>query len=145
MKATLLVALTLLLSTACSAQVSLFPRHVVAPTYPQIAKTAHITGKVLLLVTIEADGRVSNVELTSGPPLLQRNAIENVKLWVFDRPAAAPFIQTVVYNFQFGDDAFQKSCKEGEVRVNYDFPEQVNLLACLPPIDVQSGAASKSN
>jgi TonB family protein len=145
MKATLLAALTLMLCTVCSAQVALFPRHVVAPTYPQIAKTAHITGKVLLLVTIEADGRVSSVEVTSGPPLLQRNAVENVKLWVFDRPAAAPFIQSVVYSFQFGDEAFQKSCKEGEVRVNYDFPEWVNLLACLPVIDVQSNSASRSH
>jgi hypothetical protein len=105
---------------------------VVAPTFPQVAITAHVTGKVILLFTIEANGHVSKVDVTSGPPLLRHDAVENVKLWTFDRPAAAPFTQTVIYNFQFGDEEFQKSCKEGEVRVNFDFPEQVNLLACVP-------------
>jgi TonB family protein len=139
MKSVLIAVAMFIAAGTCSAQVALLPRHMVTPVYPPIGKTAHVTGKVVLLVTIQADGRVSKVDVTSGPPLLQKNAVENVKLWVFDRPAAAPFTQTIVYNFQYGDDAFQKSCNlEWEVKVSYDLPEQVNLISCDGPVDTSA-------
>jgi hypothetical protein len=79
MKATLVAAVMLLLSTGCFAQTSLFPRHVVTPQYSQIARMVHVSGEVVLLVTIAGDGTVIDAKRVSGPPLFELPAIENVR------------------------------------------------------------------
>jgi len=53
----------------------------VLPVYPQIAKTAHISGTVVLHAIIGKDGSVQNLEYISGPPLLMHNAMEAVQQW----------------------------------------------------------------
>jgi len=50
------------------------PTHIVAPYYPAIAKTAHITGEVDVQVTIYADGSVGETMAVSGPGLLYRES-----------------------------------------------------------------------
>jgi protein TonB len=51
------------------------------PIYPQIAKTAHISGTVILHAIIDKDGSVIEVQYVSGPPLLMRSAMDAVKQW----------------------------------------------------------------
>jgi len=51
------------------------------PVYPQIAKTAHIQGTVVLHAIIDKDGSVQEVQYISGPPLLMRAAMDAVKQW----------------------------------------------------------------
>ena len=51
------------------------------PVYPQIAKTAHIQGTVVLHAIISKDGSVQEVQYISGPPLLMRSAMDAVKQW----------------------------------------------------------------
>jgi periplasmic protein TonB len=51
------------------------------PIYPQIAKTAHIQGTVLLHAIIAKDGTVQEVQYISGPPLLMKSAMDAVKEW----------------------------------------------------------------
>ncbi|MGB0035387.1 MAG: energy transducer TonB [Candidatus Acidiferrales bacterium] len=53
----------------------------VMPTYPPIAKTAHISGTVMLHAIIAKDGTVEQLEYVSGPPLLMKNAMDAVKQW----------------------------------------------------------------
>lgn len=53
------------------------------PVYPPEAKQAHIQGLVRLNVTIGRDGRVQNIELESGHPLLAEAAIDAVRQWVY--------------------------------------------------------------
>jgi len=55
--------------------------HQVLPTYPQIAKTAHISGTVVLHAIIAKDGTVQQLQFISGPPLLKMAAMEAVKQW----------------------------------------------------------------
>lgn len=55
--------------------------HQVMPVYPQIAKTAHISGTVILHAIIGKDGNVQNLEYISGPPLLMKNAMDAVSQW----------------------------------------------------------------
>jgi periplasmic protein TonB len=57
--------------------------HQVQPTYPTIARTAHIQGQVLLEAEISKDGDVVNLHVISGPPLLQASAVEAVKQWKY--------------------------------------------------------------
>jgi periplasmic protein TonB len=53
----------------------------VQPVYPAIAKTAHISGTVMLHAIISKDGNVEQLEYVSGPPLLMRAAMDAVKQW----------------------------------------------------------------
>ncbi|HTU33870.1 MAG TPA: TonB family protein [Candidatus Acidoferrum sp.] len=55
--------------------------HEVQPIYPEIAKTAHIQGTVLLHAIIAKDGTIKQLQYISGPPLLMRNALSAVQQW----------------------------------------------------------------
>lgn len=53
----------------------------VLPVYPAIARTAHISGTVVLHAIIAKDGTVQELQVLSGPPLLRNAALEAVKQW----------------------------------------------------------------
>jgi protein TonB len=53
----------------------------VQPIYPPIAKTAHISGTVVLHAIISKDGTIEQLEYISGPPLLMKNAMDAVRQW----------------------------------------------------------------
>jgi protein TonB len=55
----------------------------VLPVYPQIAKTAHVQGTVLLHAIIGKDGSVEELQFISGPPLLMRAAMDAVRQWQY--------------------------------------------------------------
>jgi periplasmic protein TonB len=53
----------------------------IMPVYPPIAKTAHISGTVVLHAVIAKDGSVEDLQYVSGPPLLMKAAMDAVKQW----------------------------------------------------------------
>jgi protein TonB len=53
----------------------------VAPEYPPIAKTAHVSGAVVLHAIIGKDGTIRELQYVSGPPLLMKSAMDAVKEW----------------------------------------------------------------
>jgi protein TonB len=53
----------------------------VQPVYPPIAKTAHISGTVILHAIISKEGTIEQLEYVSGPPLLMKNAMDAVHQW----------------------------------------------------------------
>ncbi len=53
----------------------------VEPIYPVIARTARVQGEVLLAAVIGKDGRIQNLRLVSGHPMLARAAFEAVSQW----------------------------------------------------------------
>jgi protein TonB len=55
----------------------------VNPNYPPLARQARIQGVVLLQAQISKDGRIENLQLISGHPMLAPAAIEAVKQWVY--------------------------------------------------------------
>jgi TonB family protein len=55
----------------------------VKPTYPELAKLSRTEGTVVLQILITKDGKVSKVEIVSGPPLLTRAAQDAVKNWKY--------------------------------------------------------------
>lgn len=55
----------------------------VQPTYPQIAKTAHVQGTVILHAVIAKDGTVQELNYISGPPLLMKSAMDAVREWKY--------------------------------------------------------------
>ena len=55
----------------------------VAPAYPELARRMHVSGKVVLLVTIQPDGKVSATKVESGHALLAPAAQDAVSRWRF--------------------------------------------------------------
>jgi len=51
------------------------------PTYPVIARTAGISGTIVLAATISATGRIENLKVLNGPPMLRQAAVDAVKTW----------------------------------------------------------------
>ena len=52
-------------------------------TYPPLARQARIQGVVQLMATVGTDGRILNLQVLSGHPLLVPAALAAVKQWVF--------------------------------------------------------------
>lgn len=70
----------------------------VAPTYPELARRMHVTGTVVLHLTIQPDGSVSDAKVESGHALLGPAAQEAVKRWKFE-PGTDTTDMTVDVNF----------------------------------------------
>ncbi len=58
----------------------------VAPTYPMIARQRRLSGVVVVQAEVGKDGKVSNMQLISGPPVFREAAFEALKQWRF-KPA----------------------------------------------------------
>ena len=78
----------------------------VMPSYPAMAKQMKIEGTVELEATVTEDGKVSQVNIVSGNPLLTRAGVEALKLWKFTpfkddgKPVTA--IAPISINFHLG-------------------------------------------
>lgn len=55
----------------------------VNPEYPALAKTAHISGDVVLSIVVDESGKVENIYVVSGHPLLQQSAVKAARKWEF--------------------------------------------------------------
>jgi protein TonB len=52
-----------------------------APIYPGIAKSARVTGTVVLKATISKTGIIENLHVVSGPSMLTQAAVDAVRTW----------------------------------------------------------------
>ncbi|MFZ0744783.1 MAG: energy transducer TonB [Terracidiphilus sp.] len=57
--------------------------HHVPPSYPPIAKAAHIQGAVSFEIRVGASGRIESMKVVSGPAMLQQAAFDCLKQWTF--------------------------------------------------------------
>jgi protein TonB len=55
----------------------------VTPTYPPLAKQARIQGAVSFSALIGVDGKIRDLQIISGHPLLTQSAVDAVKQWVY--------------------------------------------------------------
>jgi TonB family protein len=68
------------------------PRKVIAktaPSYPELARRMHLSGKVKVAVVISAAGSVTSSKFIGGNPVFEISAVEAVKLWKFETAASA--------------------------------------------------------
>jgi protein TonB len=76
----------------------------VAPVYPGIARSAHVSGVVVLEATIGADGTVREVKVLRSIPLLDQAASDAVRQWRFTptllNGQPVPVLMTVTVSFQ---------------------------------------------
>jgi TonB family protein len=54
-----------------------------APIYPTMARQAHVEGQVTIEAVIDTTGKLTNMTVVSGPPLLQQAAIDSLRTWKY--------------------------------------------------------------
>ena len=133
----LFVPVLVLAALPCPGQTKdrpLCPKHIEDPTYPAIARTAHVTGKVVLALTIDADGKVTNAEVSNeneqGVKLLAIGTVRNARLWTFEKPPTAPYKQTITYIFEIDGSLTPSGGRNSApaiVKVTYDLPDVVTV------------------
>jgi TonB family protein len=78
----------------------------VDPVYPPMAKQARIQGVVVLEAQISKEGKVENLQVVSGHPLLIQAAIDAVKQWEYTpvqlNGEAMDVVSTITVNFALG-------------------------------------------
>jgi len=76
----------------------------VSPEYPDIARQARVQGVVILECTISPQGKVTDVKVLRGIPLLDQAATEAVRQWIYTptllNGVPVPVIMTVTVNFK---------------------------------------------
>jgi TonB family protein len=76
----------------------------VLPSYPTAARTAHITGVVVVIVEINENGKVVSAKATEGPAVLRQPAENAAKHWEFNAArrdgVAVRASQRLEFNFQ---------------------------------------------
>jgi TonB family protein len=55
-----------------------------APSYPELAKRIHLSGKVRLELVITPGGSVKSAKLVGGNPVFEKSAIDAAKQWRFE-------------------------------------------------------------
>jgi len=82
------------------------PRKIVhvAPVYPQLARTAHVSGFVILEALIDEQGQVRDARVIRSIPLLDQAAVDAVRQWRFTPTVlngqVIPIVMTVTVNFR---------------------------------------------
>jgi len=79
------------------------PRSTVPPAYPVLARNQHVSGDVKIDALIDATGRVTSMNVISGPTLLRQAAMDALRQWKY-QPAtldgnAVPMHLTVTIQF----------------------------------------------
>src|SRR5262249_35231833 len=76
------------------------------PQYPYAAQVANVHGDVTLNAVIGPDGKIQNLSVVSGPPLLVTSAIDAVKQWLYQptvlNGVAVKVNTEIVVHFQMG-------------------------------------------
>lgn len=76
----------------------------VSPEYPELAQQARVEGVVILECTLSPQGRVTDVHVLRGIPLLDDAAVEAVRQWVYTptllNDVPVPVILTVTVDFR---------------------------------------------
>ena len=70
----------------------------VDPVYPTVLRARGIGGTVRLKVTVRTDGKVRDVHVVGGNPILVESAIRAVKLWRYS-PGDGETVADVVIHF----------------------------------------------
>ena len=76
------------------------------PVYPPITRVAGVYGDVHLALRIRKNGTIQSIEVVSGPPLLQRAALESPQQSQFECRACTGDVTaySLVYSFQFSHE-----------------------------------------
>ena len=97
--AALALAVALLIPAAAAESRAVKTR--IAPVYPEMAKRMRIAGEVRLEVTVDPEGKVTDVKKVSGNTMLSSAAEDAVRKWRFDSGPGTSTVE-VTLNFAVG-------------------------------------------
>ena len=106
----------------------------VAPTYPPLALTAAVSSQVRVLVTITAEGTVRTAQVTTGHPLLDRNAVAAAERWTFNTGGEE---RQATLTFAF--DVIPETTGREDIAAVFVPPFQVKIPGRLPKPTVNYG------
>lgn len=69
------------------------------PVYPEVARRLHLAGTVKVQVVIGADGRIKEVKVIGGHPVLVDAVQETLKNWKY-APASSETTTSLEFNFR---------------------------------------------
>jgi hypothetical protein len=110
--------------------------HAEVPMYPQIARTARISGTVEVQVTVK-DGKVVNAEVKSGPPVLATATVENIHSWLFYSLVNTTFVTKFIYQLETNE-----ALDPQNPRVELQLPLLAKITAVPVQLDTKTGSAS---
>lgn len=90
-----------------------------APLYPPVARAAHITGEVVIQVSVRQDGSVESAEVFSGRLMLARAALESARHSTFEcLGCSSGATRLLTYSFEMYDECpqFDNECSEVQPR-----------------------------
>jgi TonB family protein len=99
----------------------------VAPEYPDEAERARIQGKVVVDITVDEAGNVSNVQVVSGPAELQQSAVDAANQWRFSNSVKRPVTIQITLQFTLDQDSNndpQTDRLKNTYKVNAVYPEE---------------------
>jgi TonB family protein len=93
---------------ACKFSENLKATKTVTGTYTDEASKKGVEGTVVLCVTVDAKGKVTDVSALSGPPELIQQSIDAAKQWQFEPPSKAPAATKIELGY-----SLSKRCPDG--------------------------------
>jgi TonB family protein len=72
----------------------------VAPSYPEVARKMHIAGTVRVEAVVKPDGKVSDVRVLGGSPILAKEVVTAVKNWQYGE-GPNETLETLEFSFQY--------------------------------------------
>lgn len=126
------LAVVILAAAHSTAAQEFFPTRLESFAYPLLASQARIEGDVELLVTVGADGAVTDAKATKGHQLLAKAAMEAIRRWRFaercpenGRATGGQFVLKVRFSFE-GDPRQRPRSK-----LRYIYPDLVEVIGEL--------------
>src|SRR5262249_15860774 len=100
--------------------------------YPPLARQTRISGTVVAQVSVANDGKVDEVKILSGHPLLHQTVVDSLRLWTFSSQAGDR--RTFELGWEFGFlDVVSPSSRQAIVTVIE--PLRLRILASPVIID----------
>ncbi|MFY9730108.1 MAG: TonB family protein [Candidatus Acidiferrales bacterium] len=109
----------------------LCPKHIESPDYSAVARAAHVTGDVILDVSINTDGNVSGAVAVTGARILSESALKNVRHWTFENPSRTPSSQRLTYEYKIEGEPGQTAFSTAF----FDLPDRVKVTVNPIPIN----------
>lgn len=112
----------------CSVSETLNTKKSAPGTYTEEAMRKNVEGEVILCVTVNAQGKVTDVSLVSGPPELQQPSIDAARKWEFEAPLKAPAHARIEMTYRL-----TKPCAEGKGM------DQGEIVTTVAPYEEREG------
>ena len=121
--------------------------HKVDPEYPEEARSAGVEGKVVVEVTIEENGEVSEAKVVSGHRLLQQAAIDAVKQWRFSNPLKSQAVVQLTIVFTLEDQPAPPKPEQSSLKnihkVDAVYPEEAKRKRVQGSVAVEIKVSDK--